>query len=108
MSFEWAKCESHGTGREKNDGFMIGVGVPNAYGWELNPWCYALYLENHNFPAGKLSLSNFIFFKNFKTHVLSLNAVSEESVKTELGILLYQMMGMQTRPKFYSLSEVQN
>ena len=77
----------------------------------INPWCYALHLENRNYPAGKLPLSNLIFFKNFNyfvifTLVLSLNAVSEESVKTELGILLYQMLGMQTRPKFYHLSEV--
>ena len=26
----------------------------------MNPWCYALYLENHNYPAGKIPLSNFI------------------------------------------------
>ena len=67
---------------------------------------HALHLENHNYPAGKLPLSNLMFFKNFETLVLSLNAVSEESVKTELRILLYQMLGMQTRPKFYRLSEV--
>ena len=72
----------------------------------INPWRYALHLENHNYPAGKLPLSNLIFFKNFTTLVLSLNAVSEESIKTELRILLYQMLGMQTRPKFYHLSEV--
>ena len=28
----------------------------------MNPWCYALYLENHNYPAGKLPLSNFLFY----------------------------------------------
>jgi len=29
----------------------------------MNPWCYALYLENHNYPASKLPLSNFLFLR---------------------------------------------
>ena len=29
----------------------------------MNPWCYALYLENHNYPARKLPLSNFLFLR---------------------------------------------
>ena len=45
----------------KNNGPTVRVGIPNAQGWELNPWCYALYLENHNYPAGKLPLSNSLF-----------------------------------------------
>ena len=33
----------------------------------MNPWCYALYLEIHNYPAGKIPLSNFIFYFRVST-----------------------------------------
>ena len=67
----------------------------------MNPWCYALYLENHNYPAGKLPLSNFIFSKDVTAFFLLQKPFGSSFSKNQRGtnlnffdLKLFQLVNM--------------
>ena len=54
----------------------------------MNPWCYALYLENHNYTAGKHPSCKFFG----KTYGME-RSISVSELSAENGVAVVMLMG---------------